>query len=195
MFFIAMSEIAFIFAAELQLKLTGTMDTSITQQKQALVAKMYEMYLPELKLYFVNFTHNMMEAEDMVQNLFVKVMRLDLICESTARNLLFVTAHRMIIDSLRHQAHVRQAQRVLRDGSEISDAFSVFDEMERKQILELETRYLQEMPKKRAQIYRMWRDEKTMKEIADEMHITVRTAETHVYLATREMKKYIRQVI
>lgn len=169
--------------------------TTLNQQKTNLVAKIYEKYLPELKLYFVNYTHDMMEAEDMVQNLFLKVMRLDLICESTARNLLFVTAHRMIIDDVRHQAYVRLAEQRLRDGSEVMDSFSVYDEMERQQVLALENRHLQEMAKKRAHVYRLWREEKTMKEIAEEMNISVRTAETHVYLATREMKEYIRRAM
>ena len=68
--------------------------------------------------------------------------------------------------------------------------------MERDQILQLEERKLQTMAQKRAQIYRMWRgDDKTMKEIAQELNLSTRTVETHVYLAVREMKEYIHAAI
>ena len=168
---------------------------TLNKKQSELVAKIYEQYLPELKLYFVNYTHNMMEAEDMVQNLFIKVLRLDIINEETARNLLFVTAHHMIIDDVRHQYHVHLAEQRLKNGAELADTFSVYDKMERDRVRMLEERHLQTMAKKRAQIYRLWREESSMKEIAEVMNISVRTAETHVYLATREMKEYLRKAM
>ncbi|MBQ2968966.1 MAG: sigma-70 family RNA polymerase sigma factor [Bacteroidaceae bacterium] len=169
--------------------------SALNQKRSELIAKIYERYLPELKLYFVNYTHNMMDAEDMAQNLFIKVLRLDVLNEETARNLLFVIAHRMIIDDVRHQYHVRMAKLRLEDGAEVADTFSVYDELERECVRMLEERRLQTMAKKRAQIYRLWREEKSMKEIAEMMNISIRTAETHVYLATREIKEYIRKAM
>lgn len=169
--------------------------TSLERETSALVARIYEQYQPELKLYFVNYTHNMMEAEDMAQDLFLKVLRLDFINESTARNLLFVIARRMVIDDVRHRYYARLAEQRLKNGAEVTDAFSIYDKMERDRVRMLEERHLQTMAVKRAQIYRLWREEKSMNEIAEVMHITVRTAETHVYLAMREMKEYIRKAM
>ena len=165
-------------------------------RQNELVAQLYEEHSPELKLYFVNYTHDMMAAEDMVQNLFMKIMRLDAILPSTARNLLFVTAHRMVIDDIRRKSYAQEQLKQLKDGSRLEDGFSVFDKMERDQILQLEERKLQTMAQKRAQIYRMWRgDDKTKKEIAQELNLSTRTVETHVYLAVREMKEYIHAAI
>ena len=165
-------------------------------RQNELVVQLYKEYSPELKLFFVNYTHDMMAAEDMVQNLFMKIMRLDAILPSTARNLLFVTARRMVIDDIRRKSYAQEQLKQLRDGSRLEDGFSVFDKMERDQILQLEERKLQTMAQKRAQIYRMWRgDDKTMKEIAQELNLSTRTVETHVYLAVREMKEYIHAAI
>lgn len=168
---------------------------TITRQQSELIARVYEKNLEELKLYFLAYTHNEMDAEDMVHTLFLKMMRIDLIVEDTVRHLLFTTARRMIIDDIRHQYHVRQAELHLKNGMELASPTTVYDEMERKQVLALEECRLLTMPKKRAAVYRMWREEKSMKEIAEAMNISIRTAETHVYHATCEIKDYIRKAI
>ena len=168
---------------------------TITNQQSELIARVYEQNFEELKLYFLTYTHNEMDAEDMVQTLFIKIMRIDLIVEDTVRHLLFTTAHRMIIDDVRHQYHVRQAELRLKNGMELISPTTVYDMMERQQILALEERRLQSMPKKRAAVYRLWREEKSMKEIAETLNISIRTAETHVYHATCEMKEYIRKAM
>lgn len=166
-----------------------TSDLNITNRQ--LVAEIYEKYLPELKLYFAHYTHDMAEAEDMVQDLFIKILKIGTLCEKTARNLLFVTARHMIIDDARHKAYIRMENLHLQYRMELIDN-SVYDRMERNSLLELERNRLQTMPQKRAAAYRLWRQEKTMKEIAQELNIAQRTAETHVYLAMCEMKKYLR---
>lgn len=168
---------------------------AITAQQSALIGRIYEQYLGELTLYFLAYTHNEMEAEDLVHNLFLRLMRIDLIVESTVRHLLFTTARRMIIDDVRHQYFVRQAETRMRNGMEAACPADVYDRMEREQLLALEERRLSMMPAKRAAVYRMWRDEKSMKEIAEALHISRRTAEAHVYHATCDMKEFFRKAV
>ena len=81
------------------------------QQNRELVASIYKMYYNDLKLYFLSYTHDVMAAEDMLQDLFVKVMSLDIISLNTAKNLLLVMAKRMIVDNARHKAIVRESER------------------------------------------------------------------------------------
>lgn len=168
---------------------------AITSQQSDLIARIYEQYLGELKLYFLAYTHNEMEAEDLVHNLFMKLMRVDLIVESTVRHLLFTTAHRMIIDDVRHKYYVRQAEIRMKNGMELACPTDVYDKMERDQLLALEERKLNTMPKKRANAYRLWREEKSMQEIAAALNISRRTAEAHVYHATCEMKEFFRKAV
>lgn len=63
-----------------------------------LVAKMYEEHAEDIKRYLLSYTHDLMKAEDMLHDLFIKVMQLDLITAGTARNLLLTMARRMILD-------------------------------------------------------------------------------------------------
>ena len=168
---------------------------AISSQQSNLIGRIYEQYLGELKLYFLAYTHNEMEAEDLVHNLFMKLMRVDLIVESTVRHLLFTTAHRMIIDDVRHKYYVRQAEIRMKNGMELACPTDVYDKMERDQLLALEERKLSTMPKKRANAYRLWREEKSMQEIAVALNISRRTAEAHVYHATCEMKEFFRKAV
>ena len=46
------------------------------QQTYEVVASIYKMYYNDLKLYLLSYTHDVMAAEDMLQDLFVKVMSL-----------------------------------------------------------------------------------------------------------------------
>ena len=66
------------------------------------ISRIYNMYAEEVKRYFVSQFHDVMLAEDMLQDLFLKLMKKDLISDQTAKNLLFVIARRMVIDRIRH---------------------------------------------------------------------------------------------
>lgn len=168
---------------------------SITRQQSDFFGNIYNKYREELRLYFLAYTHNVMDAEDMIHNLFIKLMRLDLIAESTVRNLIFTTARRIIIDDVRHQFYVRQAEQYMLDNVKVAQESGVYDKIQRDEVRALEDRCLQNMPEKRATVYRMWRDEKSMKEIAESMNISIRTAESHTYNATRQMKEFIRKAM
>lgn len=87
------------------------MEQDYNLQNRGLVASIYEKYYADLKQYLVSYTHDVMAAEDMLQDLFIKVMSLDVISENTAKNLIFVMAKRMIIDDARHKAFVRATEK------------------------------------------------------------------------------------
>lgn len=169
--------------------------TPIISQQSDFIARIYERYFADLKFYFLAYTHDEMQAEDMVHNLFLKLMGVDMLVEATIQCLLFTTAHRMIIDDIRHQYYVQKAETKTRNGMELSCPEDVYDKMERDQLLALEEQKLRTMPKKRACVYRMWREEKSMKEIALALNISRRTVEAHVYNATCEMKQFLRKAI
>lgn len=173
------------------------MKTLETNQRLNLqVASLYEKYAHELRLYFLSYTHDEMTADDMVQDLFVKVLRLDLIEDNSAKHLLFCAARRIVLDDARHKKYVCESRQYFRSNMHEAETCTIYDELERQQLVALEERQLQKMPRKRVQVYRMWRSgEMTFKEISEQLNISQRTAEAHVYLAVKEMKEYFRKVI
>lgn len=166
------------------------------QQNQDIVASIYSMYYNDLKLYLLSYTHDVMAAEDMLQDIFLKVMSLDIITPDTAKGLLLVMAKRMIIDDARHKAFVRESERNI--ASFITQQYeqSPAQRIEAADILSFESRHLAEMPAKRANIYKMYRhDEMPAEKIAETLSLSKRTVETHIYLSTKDMKSYLRKIV
>ncbi len=172
------------------------METDNIPQNRKVVESVYKMYYADLKLYLLSYTHDVMAAEDMLQDLFIKVMSLDVITLETSKNLLFVMAKRMIIDDARHKAFVRESCRdmasCMASGFEQSPAVRI----EARDMLRFESQKLAAMAKKRANIYKMYKHEEiSADEIAQRLNLSKRTVETHIYLSTREMKRYLSKII
>ena len=172
------------------------MERNDNLQNRGLVASIYKKYYTDLKQYLVSYTHDVMAAEDMLQDLFVKVMSLDVISDETAKNLLFVMAKRMIIDDARHKAFVRETEKQLMCSMSSMDNNSAVRRIEAADILSFERLHLAEMPTKRANIYKMYKhDGMTTDEIVEKLQLSKRTVETHIYLSTKDMKSYLRKII
>jgi len=160
------------------------------------VSEVYSRYFDEALHYFLKYTHDMMKAEDMVQDLFIKLISYDdMIIGETSRSFVFTIARRMVIDDARHQQFVRQAQQ---GYAELQSRrfWQDSETLECKQIEELERAKLLTMPKRMAEVYSMTRyDEKSAQELADELHISKRTVEYHLLVARKEMRNALRPVI
>lgn len=172
------------------------MDQSYNLQNREMVSSIYKMYYTDLKQYLVSYTHDVMAAEDMLQDLFVKVMSLDVIANGTAKNLLFVMAKRMVIDDARHKAFVRKTEKQMMSSMCNLDTNSPVRRIEAADILSFERKHLAEMPAKRAHIYNMYKHEGlSADEIVEKLQLSKRTVETHIYLSTKDMKSYLRKII
>ena len=172
------------------------MERNNNLQNRSLVALIYKKYYTDLMQYLMSYTHDVMAAEDMLQDLFMKVMSLDVISEESAKNLLFVMAKRMIIDDARHKAFVRESEKQLALSMSGMEDHSMAHRIEAADILSFEQRHLAEMPTKRANIYKMYKHEGfSTDEIVEKLQLSKRTVETHIYHSTKEMKDYLRKII
>lgn len=169
------------------------MDNNINNRD--LIAQMYTEHAEDMKRYLLSYTRDMMKAEDMLHDLFMKVMQIDLITPGTARSLLIMVARRMIIDDARHIAFVRRQTENIKCSMEYMDhPGSTMAEVH--DLMQLEEARLQAMAKKRACVYRLYRHEgMTADEIAAELSLSKRTVESHIYLSTREIRAYMREVM
>ena len=172
------------------------MERNNNLQNRSLVSLIYKKYYTDLMQYLMSYTHDVMAAEDMLQDLFMKVMSLDVISEESAKNLLFVMAKRMIIDDARHKAFVRESEKQLALSMSGMEDHSMAHRIEAADILSFEQRHLAEMPTKRANIYKMYKHEGlTIDEIVEKLQLSKRTVETHIYHSTKDMKAYLRKII
>lgn len=172
------------------------METSIQTQNYEVIASTYRSCYDNLLHYLMSYTHDVMAAEDMLQDLFIKMMGIDIITEDTARNLVFVMAKRMIIDDARHKAFVRQQEKSLSETMSIYDSYSVASKIAHDEIATMENTILDNIAPKRASVYRMYRHEElTAQEIADKTGLSKRTVEAHIYLSTKQVRELLRKAI
>lgn len=172
------------------------MTTDTTCTKKLIVGKLYEQYADELHRYFVVYTHDSMSADDMLHDLFVKVLRLDVIEPTIVKHLLFRIARRIILDDIRHKCYVREYQKYVHCHYSEAETSHISEEIDNRTFLQMEERRLLSMPQKRAAVYRLWRsNEYTFQEISEQLNISRRTAETHVYTAVKDMKEFFRKSV
>ena len=166
------------------------METTVKCINHEVVASIYKRCYGKLLAYLAGCTHDTMDAEDMAQDIFVKMLSIGVVTEATAEALLFVMARRMVIDDARHKAFVRQGMKQLACTVSQYDTHSVARRLEVDELLERERAVLARMAPKRARVYEMYRHEElSAKEIAARLDISRRTVETHIYLSTKEMKR------
>lgn len=172
------------------------METTVKCINHEVVASLYKRCYGKLLAYLAGCTHDTMDAEDMAQDIFVKMLSIGIVTEATAEALLFVMARRMVIDDARHKAFVRQGMKQLACTVSQYDTHSVARRLEVDELLERERAVLARMAPKRARVYEMYRHEElSAKEIAARLDISRRTVETHIYLSTKEMKRQMHGIV
>lgn len=172
------------------------METTVKCINHEVVASLYKRCYGKLLAYLAGCTHDTMDAEDMAQDIFVKMLSIGVVTEATAEALLFVMARRMVIDDARHKAFVRQGMKQLACTVSQYDTHSVARRLEVDELLERERAVLARMAPKRARVYEMYRHEElSAKEIAARLDISRRTVETHIYLSTKEMKRQMHGIV
>lgn len=172
-----------------------------TTHQQSLIADIYTQYANDIKLFFLKYTREagmadpMLMAEDMTQDLFVKLMGYqEIIVSDTAKSFVFTIARRMVVDDARHQQFVRRAV----EGMKLEQErfWQESETLECKQLKEMEIKKLHTMPKKMAQVYELTRfEELTAQEIADQMGISKRTVEYHLLVSRKEMRQTLRKAV
>ena len=154
------------------------------------IETIYRTYSEDVLTYFLSYTHDRMDAEDMLHDLFLKLMKLDVITLATAKSLLFVMASRMITDHARHRAYVREYQRYARVENSYIETSNIESRIDGRRLHQLEMQCLSEMKESSAAIYRMkFHEDRSAKEIALLLNMNQRTFEGHIY----QLRKLMRQ--
>ena len=157
---------------------------------------LYNRYADELLHYFLNYCHNMMQAEDMLHDLMLRVMSLDMLNEQTAVHLMYCAAHNMVIDDVRHQTIVHRAEREMERTMEVIENSGIVQQIDRNMVLAKETQVVKKLTPMRALVYHMWRNErKGTQEIAAILGLSSRTVEGHLFQSRKYVVSQLRKVV
>lgn len=128
------------------------------------------------------------ESKDLAQDVFVKLMTLDIIIPEHLMGLAVTIAYQKRTDWLRHQAHCRRMQSQWRPQATIEQ-----HELEYHQLLDAERDIINRMSNRDAWIYKLSRfDEKTPKEITTITTLSLRAVEGRLYRTRKMVRKSLK---
>ncbi len=171
------------------------MQTSTSFSDQ-LIIDAYSTYRPSI-IYFIQSKVGDPEmAKDLSQDTFLRLMTYkSMIRKETIKSMIYMVARNLVYDYLRRHYKKIEVNSYLYDEY-IEGTNNVEELYEVKELKTLEKAKLSTFPKQRRRIYALNRfHEKSIGEISDMMNINKRTVETHLLLARREMRTYIKKCI
>ena len=132
-------------------------------------------------------------CEDLVQEVFLKIMGLDIIIEDQLKGMAVKMAYQKRIDYLRRRACIKRVHDNL--GWQMERSYT-HEEAEVNDILRVEMNVIECMTETDSKVYQMTRfEEKTADEIALELQLSKRAVESRIYRTRIMVRKLVRQAI
>ena len=156
--------------------------------------EIFKYYQDRLKAYTLVITNSRYLADEMVQEVFMKIwmIRSNLDPELDFSHYLFKIARNLAFDHLKKVARNErlkreQAENIKNNSYNIQDAFTF------REYQDILHKALEELPSQKRLIYEMSRhDGKNNKEIAAELHLSVKTVQNHLNLALQSIKEKLK---
>jgi len=143
---------------------------------------LFRSYYEPLCRYACRFVGNMDTAEEIVQDLFYVLWkdRQNLNIFTSVNGYLYRSVKNRSLQQLEKET-VRDAYRTMYAENEVIETVTPQEEMEYKELEQLMQETLRRLPERRQKIFRMNRmDGKKYNEIAQELHISVKTVEAEI---------------
>jgi RNA polymerase sigma factor (sigma-70 family) len=167
--------------------------TTIIKTNREIVGETYKNIRQEIFSIFRQACIAEDTCEDMVQEVFVKILSLDVIIEDSLKGLAVQIAYQKRTDYLRHRAFI---SKVHNDSLWRMEQSYTNVEAEVNDILQVELKAIHCMTDKDAKIYQMVRfEEKTADEIVLETGLTKRAVESRIYRTRNQVRQAVRMAI
>lgn len=153
----------------------------------------YLQYYDVIKRYIASRIYNSYEAEDLVQDVFVRLWEhRAFVNKDTARPLLFTIARNLVIDKIRRYykkeeifSYIYNAQETGRNTTE--------DTIYSKELQILHRQVVNALPDRRRQIYELSFRGMASPVIADKLYLSTRTVEGQLLLARKSVRTLLKQ--
>lgn len=164
------------------------------EPKKKKFEQFFIMTYPKVKAFAWKLLKSEEDAEDIAQDIFAKLWTHPEIWENqeTWNSYIYTMVRNHIYNFLKHKSIEQTYQeQYTKEDLSISEA-DIHDQLYARESELLMKLTIANMPEQRRKIFRMSRtQEKSNQEIADELNISVRTVERHIYLALIDLKKVL----
>ena len=153
-----------------------------------LIADSYERYHFSVYLYIYNKVNNKEEAEDLSQDVFVRLMDYkQMLRPDTVKFFIYTISRNLVNDYLRRYYKKQEITSYMYDRT----SCVVADDL-----LACEKRRVEFLPSQRRKIYVMNRfEDKSVTDISEELNLSRRTVENHLFISRKEVREYLKQCI
>lgn len=166
---------------------------TVTNKNREIIGATYKKVRQEIFAIFRQACIAEDVCEDLVQDVFLKIMGLDIIIEEQLKGMAVKMAYQKRTDYLRHRACMNK---VLGDlGWQMERSYAC-NEAEVADIVRVEMKVVSRMSETDGKIYRMTRfDEKTADEIVMETGLSKRAVESRIYRTRIMVRDSVRRAI
>lgn len=135
-------------------------------------------------------------AEDVTQDVFMKLYERPDIwrdkCSESSRKYLFTMTRNHVYNIIKRRGVERKYQEFILHKYDVFSEATLKEKLQAKELEEIVLDAIEKMPKQRKRVFEMSRLEGlTNLEIADNLKLSVRTVERHIYLALSDLKKIL----
>lgn len=159
-----------------------------------LIENSYVSYHDSVYRYILYNIGNKADAEDLTQDVYVRLMDYDrILCAETIKSFLFTIAHNLVNDFIRRYYKKQEVYLYIYEYS-VPRADEPENQIIANDLAACELRKLSLLPLRRRTIYMMSRfEDKSITDISKELNLSHRTVENHLFIGRREIREYIKQ--
>ena len=162
----------------------------------ALIEQAYVELRSRVRTYILYKINDADEAEDMTQDVFLHLLEYGQVIQpETARSMIFTIARNLVFDHLRrHYIHQEVHNEILCSADIVN--YDTESSIVARDLACQEKRFVSQLPPQRQRIYSMVRyDGKSVGDISDELHLSIRTLENHLAIGRREVRDHLRKCL
>lgn len=164
------------------------------QEKKKKFEQFFILTFPKIKAFAWKILRSEEDAEDIAQDIFVKLWDNPEIWENkkTWDSYIYMMTRNQIFNFLKRRSVELSYQEKLSQEDSPSYEFDIYDKLYEKELQLLIKLTLDNMPEQRRRVFSMSRHNgMSNQEIADKLQLSIRTVERHIYLALQDLKKVI----
>ena len=167
------------------------------ESAHALLANYYQQHCDELRAYVYSRIKRTDIAEDIVQNVFVKLLKTEVITPVTLPSLVYTVVRNKITDYWRHRRFVEEYEHIIgrawRYGGDVVSEESVYSVQEVYALLENGIAHL---TSKQQQVYRLHIYEgMKVSEISETLHINYKAVENRLGAARKQVRYFMQRML
>ncbi len=169
-----------------------TTSINLNLRQDELIRNFYERSKYELLGYVVKRIGSRMDAEDLMQDVFCRLLNYNtLLNEQMLQGLIYKIARNLIVDYYRHNACTMRAQEFFANFS--TDRVNTTEEtIMANEVERVESHCINQLTKQRGQIYTLCSKEGfSAEEIASQLGLSQRTIENHLFMARKEIRSLV----